>query len=248
MPKKLKVVYEPRGAAREYAALALNPYKGCTHGCIYCYNAKRFGANGAFFKSAQPRDNIVENARHDFEILSEMYGENCPEIHLTFLGDAYQPAELDLEITRQIIIHLIDFNLPFTILTKSPLLIRDVDLLGPYKKFRAGFSFTTINQAEASEWEPGLPDVESRISVLKQFASFDKPVWISLEPVIRIESTVQVIEEFKDIPDLYWVGALNHHKPIEPIDKFLARKRIGATLLKYGCTFKFKSSFSYTLA
>lgn len=246
MPK-LKVIYRPRGPAREYAELALNPYKGCTHCCVYCYNAKRFQAPGEFFRSAQPRDNIIENVRRDCRILSDEYGDNCPEIHLTFLGDCYQPAELDLEITREIIVILIDHNLPFTILTKSPHILRDVDLLGPYKRFRVGFSFTTIDQAEANQWEPGCKSIVDRISALRQFARFDKLIWISLEPVMRIESTINVIQELKALPEFYWIGALNHFPPPEPINKFHARERIGAVLKNLNCTYKFKNSLKYTL-
>ena len=246
MPK-LKVIYRPRGPAREYAEFALNPYKGCTHRCIYCYNAKRFQRPGEFYRSAQPRDNIIENVRHDCQVLYKIYGWDCPEIHLTFLGDCYQPAESELEITREIIIALIDYNLPFTILTKSPLILRDVDLLGPYKHFRAGFSFTTIDQAEADQWEPGCLPVADRISTLRQFARFDKLIWISLEPVMRIESTINVIHELKTLPDFYWIGALNHFPPPEPISKFHARERIGAVLKNLNCTYKFKNSFNYTL-
>jgi DNA repair photolyase len=245
--KRLQVIYRPRGPAREYAELALNPYKGCTHRCVYCYNAKRMGANGVFFKSAQPRDFIVDKVEHDCMVLFKMYGDLCPEIHLTFLGDCYQPAEIDLNITRSIIMLLIAYELPFTILTKSPYILRDIDLLGPYKKFRAGFSFTTVNQADASAWEPGLPDVSSRISTLRQFANFGKPTWISLEPVMKIESTIEVIKELKALPDFYWIGALNHHKPLIPINIVEARNRIGAALKNYGCTYKFKNSFNFTL-
>ena len=245
--KRLKAVYRPRGPAREYAELALNPYKGCTHRCIYCYNNKRFGANDVFFSAAQPRDNIVEKTEHDCQVLSEMYGDACPEIHLTFLGDAYQPAEMDLKITRRIIFLLVKYNLPFTILTKSPCILRDVDILGPYKRFRAGFSFTTIDRVEASAWEPGLPNVKNRISALRQFKEFGKRTWISLEPVMKIESSIEVIHTLKALPDFYWIGALNHHKPPEPLNIVEARNRIGAALSKYGCTHKFKNSFNFTL-
>jgi DNA repair photolyase len=245
--KKLQAVYRPQGPAREYAEFALNPYKGCTHSCIYCYNARRFGANGRFFASAQPRLDIVNKAEHDFKLLSNLYGPHCPEIHLSFLGDCYQPAELTYEITRRIIELLIKYDLPFTILTKSSNILRDADLLGPYKKFRAGFSFTTVFQSEVDEWEPYTSNIKDRISALRQFLEFDKLVWISLEPVMRIESTIAVIEKFKAAPEFYWIGALNHFTPPEPIDKLHARNRIGAVLEKYSCKFRFKNSFNFTL-
>lgn len=243
---KLKVIYRPRGPAREYAELALNPYKGCTHSCYYCYNNGRFGKDGEFFLQANPRD-CLKDVERDCQVLADMYGDLCPDIHLTFLGDAYQPAELSFELTRRIIKILIKHNLPFTILTKSSYILRDVDLLGPYKKFKVGFSFTTVDPEEARQWEPGVAGPERRISTLQQFSEFGKQCWISLEPVVRIESTIKVIETLKTLPDFYWIGALNHIKPPEPIVKFQARKRIGAALQKYGCTFKFKNSFNFTL-
>lgn len=151
---------------------------------------------------------------------------------------------MNLEITRKIIVALIEYDLPFTVLTKSPNILRDVDLLGPYKRFRVGFSFTTIDQSEADQWEPGCLPVADRISALRQFARFDKLIWISLEPVMRIESTINVIQKLKALPEFYWIGALNHFPPPEPIDKLHARKRIGAVLDSHKCQYKFKSSFS----
>jgi len=52
---KLAIIYEPKGAAREYAELALNVYRGCVHRCIYCYNNDRFGKKCDFFKGAKPK-------------------------------------------------------------------------------------------------------------------------------------------------------------------------------------------------
>lgn len=245
--KKLQAIYEPKGPAREYAALALNPYKGCTHGCTYCYNARRFGADGKFFADAAPRLDIIDKVEHDCKVLQAAYGDNCPEIHLTFLGDCYQPAELEYMLTRQVIITLIQYDLPFTILTKSQYILRDVDLLAPYKRCRIGFSFTTVDPEEAAIWEPNISPIKNRISTLRQFAEFGKVIWISLEPVMRIESTIEVIEHFKALPDFYWIGALNHFAPPQPIDLIEARIRIGAVLDKHHCIYKFKSSVNSNL-
>jgi DNA repair photolyase len=243
MSGKLKVIYTPTGAAREYAELALNIYKGCTHRCIYCYNNGRFSAPGEFFRSAQPRRHFLEKLRHDCDLLERTIGDRCPEIHLTFLGDAYQPAEMDLEITRKTILILTEYKFPFTILTKSANILRDVDLLGPYKKFRAGFSFTSVDQAEVSAWEPGTGQIESRISALRQFHEFDKSTWISLEPVIRVDSTINIIQSLHRFTNFIWIGALNHHSPPEPIDILEARTRIVAVLEEAGCNYAFKISF-----
>lgn len=247
MSKRLKAIYTPKGPAREYAQLALNPYKGCTHRCIYCYNSNRFGPPGHFFKEADPRIDIVEKVRHDCRILRMQYGDDCPEIHLTFLGDAYQPAELVLKITRRIIKLLIQHDLPFTILTKSPHILRDVDLLGPYNQFRVGFSLTSVRQIKVDEWEPGTAKISSRISALQQFHKFNKPVWVSLEPVMDVTEACNVIDTLGSMVDHYWVGALNHFAPPVPINKLHARQMITSALDRNSRDYSFKSSFNFSL-
>jgi len=242
----LRAIYTPRGAAREYAELALNPYKGCTHRCIYCYNNGRYGKPGQFFSGPQPRDNIVNLVRRDCRVLKTNLGDLCPEIHLSFLGDCYQPAEDDLQITRQIIEILIHYNLAFTILTKSPLILRDVDLLAPYPHFRAGFSFTSVDQDQVDAWEPGTGDIKKRISALQQFSKMGKLTWISLEPVMSIDATLEVINTLGNLAGFYWIGALNHISPPKPIDKKEARQRIGAALDRLGCKYAFKNSFNFS--
>ena len=241
---KLTIVYEPTGAAREYAKLALNIYKGCTHGCIYCYNNGRFGKKGDFFKGAKPKSDVVRNVIADCRQLKDCYGESCPEIHLTFLGDAYQSAERSLGLTRSIIRQTISFDLPFTILTKSASIERDIDLLAPYRKFRAGFSFTTVNQEEASQWEPGTGPIQERINALFKFKARSVKTWVSLEPVMSVESTIKTILKLHPRVDFYRIGALNHMDPPEPIDLVEAHRRILEILEFRHCNYEFKKSFT----
>jgi DNA repair photolyase len=131
--KRLEVINEPKGAARECAALALNLYNGCTHRCIYCYNNGRYSKNGEYFKSSRPRLGISVQIANDAWFLFEVYGDACPEALISFIGDAYQPAEKSLGHARLAIRILIDHKIPFTILTKSYLVKRDFDLLAPYR-------------------------------------------------------------------------------------------------------------------
>ena len=129
---KLAIIYEPKGAAREYAELALNVYRGCVHRCFYCCNNGRFGKKGDFFKGAKPKADVVHNVIADCRQLKDCDGGSCPEIHLTFHGDAYQNAERSLGLTGSIIRQIISFDPPFTILTKPASIERDIDLLAPY--------------------------------------------------------------------------------------------------------------------
>jgi len=239
----MKIIYEPKGAALEYAKLALNPYTGCVHRCIYCYNNGRFGKKGKFFERAGPRLGVTMDVIRDLRELRDRYGPDCPEIHISFLGDAYQPSEEHLGLTRLLIQQIINFKFPFTILTKSSLVRRDFDLLIPYPLFRLGFSFTSIDQTEVSTWEPGTGYVIDRISALKNFKNSRTKTWVSLEPVMSVKSTIAVIKEIPQHVDHFWIGALNHMDPPEPIDMVEARREIMAALEFRRCKYAFKSSF-----
>jgi DNA repair photolyase len=241
----VKIIYEPKGAALEYARLALNPYRGCQHRCIYCYNNGRFGKKGDFFKSAKPRMGIIGDIVKDLVEIKNKYREHeCPEIQLTFLGDAYQPAESALGLTRSIIRQIIGFRIPFTILTKSPTVGHDFDLLLPYKKFRLGMSFTSIDQRLVGLWEPGTGYVEDRIQSFKIFKREGGKTWISLEPVMSVAATIAAINELHSWTDMFWIGALNHIDPPEPIDLVEAHREIMAALEFHHCKYRFKRSFT----
>jgi DNA repair photolyase len=240
----VKIIYEPKGAALEYSKLALNPYLGCTHACVYCYNNGRHSKKGEFFKSAKPRMGIILDIIKDLKTLKDKYGNDCPEIQISFLGDAYQPAESTIGLTRLIIQQIIHSNLPFTILTKSSLILRDLDILAPYRKFRLGISFTTVDQREAAEWEPGTGYVEDRISVMRKFKDLGVKTWVSLEPVMRVESTINVIKKVHYHTDHFWIGALNHMSPPEPINLPEAHRDIMKALEFRHCKYKFKASFT----
>ena len=239
---KLKVIYEPTGPAREFAALALNIYKGCTHRCIYCYNNRWPRKKGDFFKSSWPRSGLNPKIVADCKILSEL--DNCPEVLLSFIGDVYQPAEKSLGLTRLAIKFLIQYNIPFTILTKSHLVSRDFDLLAPYRdNFRLGMTFTTIDHHTAANWEPGASHPLSRILTLSKARQEGIKTWVSLEPVMSAATAIDVVAKTHHIVDFYWVGKLNHHEPPEPVDWSEARTKIKEALDHYHCKYRFKKSF-----
>lgn len=243
---KLQVIYEPKGPAREYAALALNLYNGCTHACIYCYNDGRYSKkDGSFFLSAKPRMGLARKIAHDAGYLIDKYGDECPEVLISFIGDAYQKAERNLGVTRLAIRILIDAGVPFTILTKSDLIQRDFDILAPYRdKFRLGMTILTTFEDEAEKWEPGAPWISERLDTLRVAKSAGIKTWVSLEPVMKVQSAVKLIHQYYGWVDLWHIGKLNHMEPPQPIDWMEAMRDITAALDQHKCKYKFKRSFT----
>ena len=213
----LDVIYEPKGKAREYAPLAINIYKGCTHGCRYCYCAKmqeRYG-NVSYYDKAAPKTNIVRRVAADVKKLSSS-GEDVPEILLSFSGDIYQPAETDLKLTRQVIEILVDAGLPFTILTKGgSRAVRDFDLLGKSSLCSFGTTIIFSKQGYADKWEPGAATVRDRNVTVKKAHDAGIRTWVSLEPVISPKQALTVIEVMHPYVDHWKVGKVNHMPSIE---------------------------------
>jgi DNA repair photolyase len=110
------VIYEPKGKAREYAPLALNIYKGCTHGCLSCYGPSAMhSTRHDYFSDSNAKKDTIRGVKAD----CRKHVACQDEILLSFIGDPYQPDGMTLGLTRAAIQLLIHYGLPFTILTKG---------------------------------------------------------------------------------------------------------------------------------
>lgn len=189
-------IYVPKGHAAPYAKLALNPYLTCSFRCPYCYNAVR---NPRFFSDeGRVYGGFVELFIISLDRQCAAWTTEKHPVHMTFLGDCYQPAEDELKLTRRCIQTLHKHGFPVQVLTKSKVLPRrDFDLLGPEDRF--GITLTA-------------PD-EILLGTLEMSAHRGIPTWLSLEPVISQESAVQVLAEISRTglrSDPLWIGPLNH--------------------------------------
>ena len=142
---KSKVLYSPRGRASEYGSYAINIYKGCTHGCLYCY-AKRF--SGAFFHAAYPKDNVLERIERD---LSVFKNKDKP-IVLSFMGDVYQPYEMQSKLMRETLILLRKYGCKVSILTKGgDRSKRDFDIISSMDAWY-GATLTFISESDSKHY------------------------------------------------------------------------------------------------
>jgi len=209
----MRIIYEPRGRAREYADLAINLYRGCSHGCRYCYVPAIFRTDiDRYSADVSPRKMIVDQIRKDAETLAP-----CDtEILLCFTCDPYQHAEEQLGITREVINVLMEHGLRFTILTKSPTRAsRDFDLLAQYDRCALGVTLSHTDRATASEWEPHADSPADRMKHLRTAHDLGITTWVSIEPVLNPNGPREVIEVTHEYVDHYKIGKLNHHRDIE---------------------------------
>lgn len=242
MRRDPRIIYEPTGPAREYSELACNIYKGCEHGCLYCFgkNRKSPEQKEDYDTNPNPKDHFLEKLKYKAE---RMNGDT-PEILLSFLGDVYQPSEMELMLTRQAIEILIENDLPFTILTKGGTrAVRDFDLLEGYPGARFGTTLVFKDQAYADHWEPGAASIEDRIWAIQDAHDRGIKTWVSVEPVINPDQALQVIRELHPIVGAWKVGKINYQKDIK-VDWITFREEVRALLDDLGADYYIKKSLT----
>lgn len=167
---------------------SINPYKGCEHGCIYCYARPSHAWMGLspgldfesriFFKPEAA--GLLEQ-----ELSKPRY--RCKRIHIGGNTDPYQPVERDLKSTRGILEVMRRFNHPFSIITKSVLIARDADILGPMGRegmASAFVSITTLDRGLARAMEPRASTPAKRLEAISRLADAGCPVGVGFAPAI----------------------------------------------------------------
>ena len=162
-------VYEPKGKAREYSPLALNYFKGCDHGCQYCYVPQMMKAFNSQYKhenvSACNWDTVSKS------IISHSKSLNKDkQVFLSFMGDPY--CGFETGETRKVIDLLLSTGCHVAVLTKNPQkALRDIDIMKKSKHFKIGTTLTALDDDISKLWEPNAPTAESRINALMLFAN-----------------------------------------------------------------------------
>ncbi|OLL30282.1 radical SAM protein [Burkholderia sp. SRS-W-2-2016] len=169
-------------------SVSLNPYRGCEHGCIYCFARPTHSYLGLspgldFESRIYAKINAPELLER--ELSKKSY---VPEpIALGVATDAWQPAERDLRLTRRVIEVLSERNQPFAAITKSSLIERDIDLLAPMAargQFMAAITITTLDADIARTLEPRAATPSRRLRAIRTLSEAGIPVGVSIAPVI----------------------------------------------------------------
>jgi DNA repair photolyase len=167
---------------------SINPYRGCEHGCIYCYARPTHAyldlSPGIDFES---RLFVKENAADLLRRELEKPGYVCSPIALGANTDPYQPLERERRITRRILEVLFEYQHPLTIVTKSRMVERDIDLLSPMAESnlcKVYMSVTTMNAELAGKMEPRASAPARRLAALARLNAAGIPTGVLFAPVI----------------------------------------------------------------
>lgn len=218
----MPVLYEPRGAALEYAALATNTYSACPFACRYCYVPAALRRRPEdYHKDAQPRRDYQRQLRRELEAYAATHRKPWPRVHLCFVGDPYQPVEAQYQQTRLAIHEVKRVGMAVQVLTKSAdvaLLSRDLPLLD--SRDRVGVTLAAWLPETVKDWEPDAPKPQNRLAMLAAAKAAGVGTWVSCEPVITLADTLAILDAIAPLnPDLVWLGKLNHvggHNPGAP--------------------------------
>ena len=169
---------------------SINPYRGCEHGCIYCFARPTHAylglSPGLDFET---RLFSKPNAAALLEDALRKKKYECQPVALGVNTDAYQPVERKLEITRSILEVLQKFNHPVSIITKSAMIERDLDILTEMARdnlVSVCISMTTLDKEMARKMEPRAAAPHRRLKTMETLAAADIPVTTLLAPVIPV--------------------------------------------------------------
>ncbi len=161
---------------------AVNPYVGCEHKCQYCYAVfmKRFTGH------TEPWGDFVDVKVNAAEVLERQLKRLHKKSEISFgtVCDPYQPLEVKYEITRQCLEKLTYYKHSVSILTKSDLVLRDLDLLRKLGDIEVGFSITTLAPNVTRILEPNSTPPSKRFAAIETLAKNQIPTWVFVAPVL----------------------------------------------------------------
>ncbi len=161
-------------------AYAVNPYVGCAHGCTYCY--ARFMRRFSGHKEAW--GTFVDVKVNAAELLEKEIRKKAPgPVWVSGVCDPYQPVEEKYRLTRACVSVLVDAGWPLVVQTRSPLVLRDLDLLTA-PAVQVGLSITTADDGMRQLFEPQAPLIEERVSTLKRLHEAGVRTFAMIAPLL----------------------------------------------------------------
>ena len=189
------------------ADYVVNPYVGCIHSCIFCYARfmKRFTGHkekwGEFIDVKINAPDLIQKEGSKYK---------GKYIFLSSVTDPYLPLERKYKGTRQIIQNLIPLEPVLGILTKSDLILRDLDLIKQFENSEIGFSFSTLDESIRREVEPSASSVGDRIKALKEVYKSGIKTYVFISPILPfLTDWKDIVNKTRDYADYFRFENLN---------------------------------------
>ena len=184
------------------ADYVINQYVGCQHACMYCY-AKfmcKWYNYGKWSSWVVVKENIAELVKK--EVVKGT-------VYMSSVSDPYQPVEKNLELTRNVLKNM-DRNIKLGILTKSDLILRDIDVFKEFRDIEAGLTINGFDGKVKREIEPFSPSNRKRIEALQTLHERSIKNYAFISPIIpNLIDVEALIRETKSFVDFYWFEFLN---------------------------------------
>lgn len=159
----------------------INPYTGCQHSCSYCYARfmKRFTGH------REPWGQFIDVKINAPDLLKlEITRKKPGRAWVSGVCDPYQPLEGKYQLTRQCLEILVQHEWPVTVQTRSPLVLRDLDVLKNGEDFEVGFSITTADDGIRKLFEPLAPPIKARIDALEELHRAGIKTYAMIAPML----------------------------------------------------------------
>jgi len=198
---KAKEIFTKTKLGADYV---INPYVGCSHNCLYCYakfiakwRPTEYGKWGTWVEAKINGPELVKGRK--------VRGS----VFMSSICDAYQPLEKELGLTGKILENL-DKNTKLSILTKSDLVLRDIDILKQFKSIEVGLTINNFTGKTKELFEPGAPENQQRINALEKLKEQGIKTYAFVSPIIPGLIDLQnIIDKTKNFVDYYWFEFLN---------------------------------------
>ncbi len=187
-------------------AYVVNPYTGCQHGCSYCYArfTKRFSGH------REPWGEFVDVKINAPDLLRvEISKKRRGKVWVSGVCDPYQPLERKYELTRRCLEILRQHNWPVAIQTRSPLVLRDLDIIREARAFEVGLTVTTADDDTGKLFEPNAPPISDRVRTLDEFRRAGVRTYAMIAPILPGAEALPKLLAGK--VDYVLVDRLNYH-------------------------------------
>ena len=184
----------------------INPYIGCQHACLYCYARfmKRFTGH------REPWGQFVDVKINAPDLLKlEITKKKPGKVWVSGVCDPYQPLEAKYKITRECLKILARYNWSVVVQTRSPLVLRDLDILKTGKNFEVGFSIATADDNIRKLFEPDAPTIKDRVRVLGELHKAGIKTYAMIAPMLP--GAEDLAEILADKIDYVIIDRMNYH-------------------------------------